>query len=856
MRILQVVHGFPPNEWTGTELVTLHLAQALRERGHEVSVLTRVYDSQSAEGTVREANYEHLRVFQLVNNYTRSGSFRLLYDNPLFNRPFLQVLDRVRPDVVHFQHTQHLSVSLLRLAPALGYPTVLSLHDFFFACHRVQLLDVQQRLCSGPEQGQRCVACLQETASAEEARRRFTDMERVLRAPDVVITPSAFLADKMRGYFPFLANRLRAISLGIESIPGSGHTRLPRASGAPLRILYVGVLAPHKGAHVLLEALNGLPHDHVEVSLYGVEWSHWQTYIEQLHAAARELPVRFCGTYTRDQLGDILMQHDVLVMPMIWEETFSILVREAFLTGLPVIAARRGALIEAVQDGENGLLFEPENAAELHRCLQRLLDEPELLDQLGKAVPRVKTMDEYTREVETIYTEVCQQASLCVRSWHTSAGRTSPQSLLQNSCATVQTSTVPTTNGNPSPVKVSVCIPTYNGSAFLAEAMKSVLEQSFHDFELLIVDDGSTDTTLDIARSFSDSRIMIHRNEKQLGIPGNWNRCLELARGDYICIFHQDDVMLPTNLEHKLGVLQSDAAVRFVHSAIELLTSEDNVPPPTNWVEPATEDFVSEGTTYFRRLLLYGNRICAPSVMTRRALLLELGGFDEELGFAPDYEMWLKMCVEGKVAFLSRPLVQYRWHAQNASHSFRFLRGVEEIQTASQKAIRYYADRTGQQERAAELVEIVDALSVLRRWTRELEQGKEWLDEQRTSWLKMAQERETALQEQKAWTAELERGKIWLEEQRVSLQDALERQDRSLQLQAARMHELEQWIAELEKGKQWLEEQWHIWQAEAVRWQAEAQGWRKQWWNRAGMRLGVVHPAHHGGAEPSQESKG
>src|SRR5262249_28244985 len=156
---------------------------------------------------------------------------------------------------------------------------------------------------------------------------------------------------------------------------------------------------------------------------------------------------------------------------------------------------------------------------------------------------------------------------------------------------------------------------------------------------------------------------------------------------------------LPLNLEYKLAALQSDPTVRLVHSAIELITNDENVPPLINWVEPAIKDFVIEGTTYFRRLLLHGNRICAPTVVTRRTWLLGLGGFDEELGFAPDYEMWLKLCIEGKVAFLSSPLLLYRWHAQNASHSFRFLRGVEEIHTASQKAIHYYAECTGQKEK-------------------------------------------------------------------------------------------------------------------------------------------------------------
>ncbi len=406
MHILQIVHGFPPNEWAGTELVTLHLSQTLRKRGHDVTVLTRISDTQRAEASLYRTSYDGLPVFQLVNNYTTNTTFHLSYDNPLFNQPFLRVLDQVQPDVVHFQHIQHLSVSLLRLAPALGYPTVLSLHDFFFACQRTQLLNAQQLLCPGPDQGERCIPCLQEVTGSEGARRRFLEMQRALHAPDVVLTPSEFLAQKMQTYFPFLQAKLRAVSLGVDLPTGEACQRADRSSATPLRLLHVGIFAPHKGAHVLLEALNGLPSDKVAVSLYGAEWPHWRPYLEQLHAAADGLSVTFYGAYPHTQLSAILQQHDVLVMPMIWEETFSILTREALLAGLPVVAARRGALIEAVHDGVNGLLFEPENPDDLRRCLLRLLEEPHLLEQLRQADTSVKTMATYATEVEGIYQEV------------------------------------------------------------------------------------------------------------------------------------------------------------------------------------------------------------------------------------------------------------------------------------------------------------------------------------------------------------------------------------------------------------------------------------------------------------------
>jgi glycosyltransferase involved in cell wall biosynthesis len=87
--------------------------------------------------------------------------------------------------------------------------------------------------------------------------------------------------------------------------------------------------------------------------------------------------------------------------------------------------------------------------------------------------------------------------------------------------------------------KVSVCIPVYNCEAYLANTIRSVLAQSLTDFELVIIDNASTDRTAEIISGFEDPRLRSLRNEKNLGMMGNWNRCLEEARGEFINCFRQ-----------------------------------------------------------------------------------------------------------------------------------------------------------------------------------------------------------------------------------------------------------------------------------------------------------------------------
>ena len=258
--------------------------------------------------------------------------------------------------------------------------------------------------------------------------------------------------------------------------------------------------------------------------------------------------------------------------------------------------------------------------------------------------------------------------------------------------------------------KISVCIPAYNGAKYIGECIQSVLAQTHKDFELLIVDDNSTDRTAQIILSFRDSRIRLIQNPKNRGIPENWNYALSLARGEYICIFHQDDVMRVENLERKYKVLAADPGIAFIHSAADVLLEKSAPPMLAEWNGP--EDSILEGAAFFRRLLFNGNPICCPSVMARRQRLLDVNGFDNDLGYTCDYATWMKLCLTGRVAYLKQPLIQYRWHRQNASHGFQNDRGFEESIAARRRAIRHFVEKGGRREEGDILEEALEALVI------------------------------------------------------------------------------------------------------------------------------------------------
>src|SRR5207247_11358726 len=103
-------------------------------------------------------------------------------------------------------------------------------------------------------------------------------------------------------------------------------------------------------------------------------------------------------------------------------------------------------------------------------------------------------------------------------------------------------------------------MPTWNGEPFVADALQSVLAQGYGDYELLVLDDASTDGTLDVVSGLRDAQIRIHRNPPRLGLAAHWNRCLELAAGEYVKLFCHDALLAPGGLERPLVCLRADPA--------------------------------------------------------------------------------------------------------------------------------------------------------------------------------------------------------------------------------------------------------------------------------------------------------
>ena len=214
--------------------------------------------------------------------------------------------------------------------------------------------------------------------------------------------------------------------------------------------------------------------------------------------------------------------------------------------------------------------------------------------------------------------------------------------------------------------KISVLMPVYNGGQYLAEAIQSILNQTFTDFEFIIIDDGSTDDSLDIIKKYAglDSRIkLISRQNK--GLVYTLNEGVKIAQADFIARMDSDDISLKERFEKQLDFLMTNSEYIAVGCLINLIDSDgDMICPFGEWL---THDDIDRA--HLRGI--GGGAITHPSAMMRKNKILEVGGYSELYEHAEDLDLWLKLAEVGKLANLEERLFVYRQHMESIGYSKR-----------------------------------------------------------------------------------------------------------------------------------------------------------------------------------------
>ena len=226
--------------------------------------------------------------------------------------------------------------------------------------------------------------------------------------------------------------------------------------------------------------------------------------------------------------------------------------------------------------------------------------------------------------------------------------------------------------------QITVAMPVFNGEGYVHLAIQSVLDQTYSDFELLIVDNCSTDGTLDVVKTFSDPRIHLHVNSTNLGMVGNWNRSVELATGEYIKFLSHDDLLDATCLEEQItGFLNHKQENIGIVTCKKRVINEGGKKVMPGFGLRGQSRLIS-GRVAIRKSIRSGRNIIGePSVVLIKISVLKSAGPFELPAFTPDIKMWFKILQKNNLYFIDKTLASYRISEQSTSSSVSKSQGAQ-----------------------------------------------------------------------------------------------------------------------------------------------------------------------------------
>ena len=206
-------------------------------------------------------------------------------------------------------------------------------------------------------------------------------------------------------------------------------------------------------------------------------------------------------------------------------------------------------------------------------------------------------------------------------------------------------------------LKVTILMSVYNGEKYLRKAVDSILNQTFKDFEFLIINDGSTDKTAEILQSYRDPRIKIVNNQKNMGLTKSLSRGLGIAKGDYIARMDADDISMPERLEKQVNMLEQRPELGMVGTWYCVIDEKDNI----------KYEVKNDGNPVILRWkLLFNNEFVHSSVMMRKRAYEDSGGYNPEFQAAQDYDLWSRIAKKWQIGLVPKILCYRRERTEHS----------------------------------------------------------------------------------------------------------------------------------------------------------------------------------------------
>ena len=435
MKVLLVIHGYPPRYNAGSEVYTQTLANGLHKAGVEVAIFCREEDPFLPDYHLRletDPLNDAIPVY-LVNHARSNARFR----NEHVEDVFREVLDEVQPDIVHFGHLSHLSTSMIQTVKQGGTQVVFTLHDYWLMCPRGQFLqwsltkEEPWALCDGQEDRECARKCYNRFVTGLEDDKgmkywtgwindRMAHIRMMCDMVDLFLAPSRHLLERHMREFGLDPASVEYLDYGFDLERLKGRVREVEDQFV---FGYIGRHHPSKGIHHLLEAFNqidgsaalriwgrkegqltsSLQHyvklaavngqhivdlaltqcEHADNTLFKPGANIQQTAAGNQKAGPRRGP-EWLGEYDNQTIVEQVFNHcDCIVVPSIWDENSPLVIHEAQQARVPVITTDHGGMGEYVEDGVNGLTFRHRDPEDLRRAMQQAIDDPQRMSKLG-----------------------------------------------------------------------------------------------------------------------------------------------------------------------------------------------------------------------------------------------------------------------------------------------------------------------------------------------------------------------------------------------------------------------------------------------------------------------------------------
>lgn len=387
-RVLVATHSHPAITKGGAELAAWRLYEGLlAQPGYEAFFIGCTRPGGGHPGTTITQPFSDRDFLYMTGGY---DPFKFANHGESFPRDFAEVMELVRPDVLHFHHYINFGVEVFLTARRTNPDCriVLTLHEYQAICYHMGQMVTRQghNLCyeSSPRE---CHRCFPEFSRSDFFLRQ-SYIQRFLDLVDLFIAPSHFLAER------YIAWGLPAAKmLVLENVVADEASNVPppRPPGAVFQVGFFGQISFLKGIHVLLDAAKILEDEEVDDVVFNIHGDHTnqppefqEDFLTRLAKAGRN--VRFHRAYDNHRVDGLMRGNDVVVMPSIWWENSPVVIQEARRNRVPIICSNIGGMAEKVQHGVDGWHFNVGSAPELATLLRGLAAEPARLAEIRRTI--------------------------------------------------------------------------------------------------------------------------------------------------------------------------------------------------------------------------------------------------------------------------------------------------------------------------------------------------------------------------------------------------------------------------------------------------------------------------------------